>query len=75
MADRPNVRTPGECEDFPAALRVAAAETPVRGNLLIGAHIIALMRSYGVRTILTRDRDFRKFESIKAVDPFARQRA
>jgi len=29
------------------------------------------MRQHGVRTIYTRDRDFRRFDGIVAVDPFA----
>jgi predicted nucleic acid-binding protein len=35
------------------------------------AHIAALMRRHGVRVIYTRDRDFRRFDGIEPVDPFA----
>lgn len=28
------------------------------------------MRQYEVKTILSHDRDFRKFDGIKVVDPF-----
>ncbi|MBA2556550.1 MAG: PIN domain-containing protein [Chloroflexi bacterium] len=34
------------------------------------AHIVALMRENGVRTIWTRDRDFRRFRDIQIRDPF-----
>jgi predicted nucleic acid-binding protein len=40
------------------------------GNLVSDAHIVALMRDNGVRTILTRDRDYRKFTGITVRDPF-----
>ena len=47
------------------------SETRPRGNLLTDAHIVALMRQHGVSTIYTHDRDFRKFDGIRVVDPFA----
>lgn len=47
------------------------AEGGARGNLVTDAHLVTLMRRYGVRTILTRDRDFRRFDGIRALDPFA----
>ncbi|GIV00558.1 MAG: hypothetical protein KatS3mg014_2173 [Actinomycetota bacterium] len=34
-------------------------------------HLVALMRENGVRTILTHDRDFRRFDGIRVRDPFA----
>jgi predicted nucleic acid-binding protein len=34
------------------------------------AHLATLMRQYGVRTIYTRDRDFRRFDGIDVRDPF-----
>ena len=34
-------------------------------------HIVALMRRHGVRTIITHDRDFRRFDGIRVRDPFA----
>jgi predicted nucleic acid-binding protein len=35
------------------------------------AHLVALMLENGVRTIMTRDRDYRKFRGITVRDPFA----
>ena len=45
----------------------------IRGNLVPDAHLVALMRQHGVRTIWTHDRDFRKFNGIRVVDPFAQR--
>ena len=68
---RPQVRTPGEDDGFWPLLREVLAEGGARGNLVTDAHLVTLMRRYGVRTILTRDRDFRRFDGIRALDPFA----
>lgn len=45
----------------------------VRGNLVPDAHLAALMRENGVRTLYTRDRGFRRFEFLDVRDPFAHQ--
>lgn len=71
LVSRPRVRTPGEDDGFWVVLREVIAEGAARGNLIADAHLVALMRRFGVRTILTRDRDFRRFEGIRAHDPFA----
>lgn len=68
---RPNVRSPGEPDGFWTTFRSLADETPLRGKLVPDAHLVALMRHYGVRTLLTRDRDFRRFDGIRVRDPFA----
>ncbi|HEX3323576.1 MAG TPA: TA system VapC family ribonuclease toxin [Solirubrobacterales bacterium] len=70
LIERKHVRTPGEASNFLAVYReMAAAGT--RGNDVTDAHIAALMRQHGVSTIYTRDRDFRRFDGIRAEDPFA----
>jgi len=71
LIDRPHVRTPGEDDRFWPVLRSTLANGAARGNLVTDAHIVALMRQYNVRTIFTRDRDFRRFDGITAHDPFA----
>jgi predicted nucleic acid-binding protein len=43
----------------------------VCGNLVTDSHIAALMPQYGVSTIHTADRDFRRFPGITPLDPFA----
>jgi hypothetical protein len=46
------------------ALREAVVEGGARGNLVYDAQIVALCREHGVDTILTEDRDFRRFEGF-----------
>lgn len=41
------------------------------GNLVPDAHLAALMLEHGVATIVTRDRDFRRFRGLSIDDPFA----
>lgn len=71
LRKRPHIRTPGEDERFWDTFHEIATEGQVRGDLVTDAHIAALMRRHEVRTILTRDRDFRRFEGIRVRDPFA----
>jgi uncharacterized protein len=66
----PHVQAPGEGERFWPRYREVAEEAGARGNLLPDAHVVALMRENGVRTIWTHDRDYRRFGGIKARDPF-----
>lgn len=70
LLDRPHVRTPGEDEGFWDAYRTVSGALVVRGNLVPDAHLVTLMRQYGVGTIWSHDRDFRKFEAVTVRDPF-----
>ena len=65
------MRNLSEDPGFWDVLSSVISETRPRGNLLTDAHIVALMRQHGVSTIYTHDRDFRKFDGIRVVDPFA----
>ncbi len=67
----PNVQTVGEGERFWSVWHDVAGDTPPTGNLVPDAHLAALMRENGVRTIWTSDRDFRRFDGIEVRDPFA----
>lgn len=67
---RPHVRTTGEAAAFWRDFRAVAADATPSGNLVPDAHVVALMIGNDVRTILTRDRDFRRYRQIKASDPF-----
>ena len=49
-------------------LRATEGVEPV-GNLVSDAQLVALMYEHGIRTIWTRDRDFRKFDGIRVRDP------
>lgn len=64
------MRSPAEDERFLSQLHGVVSEVSPRGNLVADAHIVALMRQYGVRDIVTHDRDFRKFDGIRVRDPF-----
>lgn len=37
-----------------------------RGNLVFDAQIVALCREHGISTIVTNDRDFRRFDHLRA---------
>jgi toxin-antitoxin system PIN domain toxin len=65
-----HVQTVGERDRFWSLYRRVAEESDARGNLVPDAHLVALMVENGVRTIWTRDRDFRRFPDIDARDPF-----
>jgi toxin-antitoxin system PIN domain toxin len=66
----PHLQAVGEGDAFwPRFLEVADDVAPT-GNLVPDAHVAALMLAHGVRTIWTRDRDYRKFRGIHVRDPF-----
>jgi len=68
---RAHVRTTGEQERFWERFREIAEDAMPAGNLVPGAHLVALMLQNDVRTIWTRDRDYRRFGRIEVRDPFA----
>ncbi|MGH8911552.1 MAG: VapC toxin family PIN domain ribonuclease, partial [Acidimicrobiia bacterium] len=45
------------------------ARPSVGANLIHDAHTAVLLQEHGVRTIYTRDSDFRKFPFLEVVDP------
>jgi hypothetical protein len=67
---RPHVRTSGESDGFWRGFREVADDALPSGNLVPDAHLVALMVENDVRTIWTRDRDYRRFPRIEARDPF-----
>ena len=67
----PHTRTAGEGDGFWQVYGAVTAGAVVRGNLVPDAHLVALMRENGVGTLWTHDRDFRRFEGVRARDPFA----
>jgi toxin-antitoxin system PIN domain toxin len=66
----PHVQAVGEGEDFWHRFTEVADDVAPTGNLVPDAHLVALMLANGVRTVWTRDRDFRKFTGIRVRDPF-----
>jgi hypothetical protein len=67
----PHVHAVGEDDTFWHRFTEVADDVAPTGNLVPDAHLVALMVANGVRTIWTRDRDYRKFSGIKVHDPFA----
>ena len=67
----PRCRVVTEPEGFLDVCRGVAVDVTARGNLVPDAHLAALLRSHGVRTIYTHDRDFLKFPFLKVIDPLA----
>lgn len=67
----PRVRVLSEEEGFWIVYREIASDAPVRGNLVPDAHLAALLRQNGVRTLYTHDRDFSRFRFLEVRDPFA----
>ncbi len=65
------MHTSGEDETFWRHYVDVSQDVSPTGNLVPDAHLVALMLEHGVRTIWTRDRDFRKFAGLIVHDPFA----
>jgi hypothetical protein len=67
----PHVRVLGEDEGFWDVYREVTRTVPARGNQVSDAHLAALLRQHGIRTLYTNDADFRKFDFLDVRDPFA----
>ena len=70
LLDLPHVHVSGEGDAFWHRFTEVAEDVTPTGNLVPDAHLVALMVENGVRTILTRDRDYRKFRGLTVRDPF-----
>lgn len=70
ILELPHVQTSGEQDAFWQRYTEVADDIRPSGNAVPDAHLAALMVENGVRTIWTRDRDFRKFRGITVRDPF-----
>lgn len=66
----PHVRTVAEQDGFLDVYHHVTANQVIRGNLVPDAQLAAILFQHGVRTLYTRDRDFRKFEFFDVRDPF-----
>ena len=65
----PHVRCLSEEDGFWEIYREIIRVVPARSNLVPDAHLAALLRQHGVRSIYTHDRDFRKFDFLDVHDP------
>ena len=70
----PHARLLSEEEGFWAIYRAMAEEVPIRGNAVPDAHLAALLRHHGVKTLYTHDRDFLKFPFLDVRDPLSADR-
>ena len=67
----PHVRLIGEGEGFWDVYLQVVASAPARGNQVPDAHLAAILRQHGVRTLYTSDADFRRFDFLRTIDPLA----
>ncbi|MEO8503922.1 MAG: TA system VapC family ribonuclease toxin [Acidobacteriota bacterium] len=67
----PHVRALGESDGFWTSYLQSASAFVTRGNAVPDAHVAALLLHHGVRTLYTRDADFRRFPGLRVKDPFA----
>jgi len=67
----PHVRTIAEQDGFLEVYQHVTANLVSRGNVVQDAHLAAILVQHGVRTLYTKDRDFRKFECFEVRDPFS----
>lgn len=69
LARLPRTRILSEEPGFLEIYRDVASAFPVRGNLVPDAHLAALLKQHGVRTLYTNDADFRKFAFLDVRNP------
>ena len=67
----PHCRVISEEQGFWQHYLQTTVDVPVRGDLVPDAHLAALLRQHGVRTLYSHDRDFRKFTFLNVRDPLA----
>lgn len=69
LLNLPHARFLAEEDGFWGIYRELTRETPTRGNLVPDAHLAAILRQHGVKTLYTHDRDFLKFSFLDVRDP------
>jgi toxin-antitoxin system PIN domain toxin len=67
----PHIRLLAEEEGFWDVYQDVVGGWPARGNQVPDAHLAALLRQHGVGTLYTSDADFRRFDFLRVVNPFA----
>ena len=67
----PALRLIGESPGFAAELSGFVRRPRVRGPVVHDARIAAICVAHGVKTLLTRDRDFSLFPELEIDNPFA----
>ena len=67
----PRCRVITELDGFWRVYREVVGKQVLRGNLVPDAHLAALLKQHGVKRLYTADADFRRFEFLDVIDPFA----
>lgn len=67
----PRVHVIGEESSFAEDYDSATRSFPVRGNLVPDAHLAVILQEHGVRKLYSADADFRKFDFLQVINPFA----
>lgn len=67
----PHIRAIAEEDGFWQVYQEVVSAWPARGNQVPDAHLAAILKQHGVKTLYTRDRDFRRFEFLRVIDPLA----
>ena len=65
----PTARLLAETERHAEVLRQVLEQSPVEGNLVHDAHLVALAVEHGVHEIITYDRDFKRFSQVLTSEP------
>lgn len=65
----PHCRTLSEQEGFWSVYLECTQGLPVRGNTVPDVHLAAILKQNGVTRLYTSDRDFRRFDFLKVIDP------
>ncbi|MEK7705868.1 MAG: TA system VapC family ribonuclease toxin, partial [Myxococcota bacterium] len=65
----PMARLLSETERHAQVLAKVLSRSPVDGNLVHDAHLVALALEHGVHEIVTYDRDFARFDAVRACTP------
>lgn len=60
-----------ETERHKEILESLIKSVALSGNLAFDAHVAALLMEHGVRTIITADHDFRRFQELSVENPFS----
>ena len=71
ILDSPSLQMLHETPDHWSILTRVLDESGASGNLIHDAHIAALCIEHGVSELITADRDFARFPSLRIHNPFA----
>lgn len=71
LAVLPHVQFIGEDPGFWNGYKAGILKYQSRGNAIPDTLMTFILLAYGVTTLYTKDRDFRRYEGLKVIDPIA----